>query len=402
MGKNLKGKELGTGISQRKDGRYEARAKVKGHSICLYNVNLVQLRKDFEEEKFKLIRAVKNERPNVTLSQWYEEWFENCKSPILKSDMSRSTFNRKITNTYICRIGEKRLTELTPLMVQIATNELMEKKYSYRYIKEALNTLKDCLDSAIANKLLDTNPCIDVRIREAVVVKERRVLDHWEQDRFVEEIEGSYYYEAYMILLLTGMRIGEFGGLQWGDVDFENKEIHIRRTLSTGYYKGKKVEELLPPKSVKGHRTIPFFDNAEELLKSWKEKQDRYKESLGKRWRANPELGDLVFTSTMGSPVSRYVIVHDMEKVIDNINMKEMYLAMKENRKPKEFKHIHPHTFRHTFATRCFENGLDPLFVQSIMGHSNYNTTIEYTHILDTVKQREIAKVKNFLGKKVV
>ena len=51
-----------------------------------------------------------------------------------------------------------------------------------------------------------------------------------------------------------------------------------------------------------------------------------------------------------------------------------------------------------TFATRCFEKGMDPLFVQSIMGHSNYATTVSYTHVLDNIKQREAANASNFLG----
>ena len=87
----------------------------------------------------------------------------------------------------------------------------------------------------------------------------------------------------------------------------------------------------------------------------------------------------------------------NIEKVVKNINLKEVQLAAREGREPRVLKHIHPHAFRHTFATRCFEKGLDPLFVQSIMGHSNYSTTISYTHVLDDTKQKEVAKVGNFL-----
>lgn len=402
MGKNLKGKDLGKGITQRKDGRYEARFSVNGKSICIYNMSLAQLKKDFEAEKHRLMRDETGCRPNIKVSEWYDEWFDKCKSPMLKSDLTRNSYNRRMHRTFIRLFGDKKLSNLLQMDIQMATNDLMNEQYSVRYIKEALGTLKECLDSAVVNKIIPVNPCIDIKIKEAPVVKEKRVLDHWEQDLFVEEAKHSYYYEAYMILLLTGMRIGEFSGLQWGDVDFDKKVINIRRSLSTGYFNGRKVEELLPPKTQMAYRSIPFFDDAEKLLKSWKSKQDGYKEQLGDRWRAKPELGDLVFTSTMGSPVSRYVLVHDLEKVIENINLKEVSRAHAENREPRTFKHIHPHAFRHTFATRCFENGLNPLFVQSIMGHSNYSTTIEYTHILDNIKHREIAKTKNFLSAEVV
>ena len=51
MGKALDGKKLPKGISQRADGRYHARATVKGTKIELYNKDLKQLKIDFEKAK---------------------------------------------------------------------------------------------------------------------------------------------------------------------------------------------------------------------------------------------------------------------------------------------------------------------------------------------------------------
>lgn len=396
MGKNLKGKELGKGLSQRKDGRYEARALINGIKIDIYDMNLSKLKKNFELEKAKVLREEKNIRPNVTLESWFGEWFEKCKAPQLKSDTSRRVCNRRARNTYVAILGTKRVKDITQMNIQSATNDLLEKGYAERTIREALGIIRECFDVAIVNHIVMTNPCTSLAIRSSYTQTERRVLTHEEQKIFLEEVRDRYYYEPYCILLLTGMRIGEFSGLQWQDVDFCNKQIHIRRSMSTAYFDGKKVEELTTPKTVNSYRTIPFFGETEHLFKSWKKKQDAIKEKLGKRWRGNPEHGDLVFTSTVGSPVTRYVIVHDINKVVQNINLKEIYNASIEGRVPQKFEHLYPHAFRHTFATRCFEKGLDPLFVQSIMGHSNYSTTVSYTHVLDDIKAREAAKVGNF------
>ena len=60
MGKDLHGKSLGKGISQRKDGRYEARAIINGTKIHLYNMSLTQIRKDSETEKAKEISISKS------------------------------------------------------------------------------------------------------------------------------------------------------------------------------------------------------------------------------------------------------------------------------------------------------------------------------------------------------
>lgn len=397
MGKDLKGKELGKGLKQRKDGRYEARAVINGVTIDIYHTSLVQLKKDFEIEKARVLREEKNIRPNVTLAEWYDEWFERNKSPQLKSVISRKTYNRKIKNTYYAILGEKRLEHISQINIQDATNELSERGYKERSIKEALGILRECLDIAVANKLIQNNPCVSIAIKDNnEAVAERRVLAKWEQDLFLEEIKNEYYNEAYRILLLTGMRIGEFSGLQWQDIDWEAKVIRINRSMSTGYVDGKKIEMLTTPKTSNSYREIPFFGETEELLKSWRSKQLVYKQKLGDRWRARPELGDLVFTSTMGSPVTRYVIVHDIKKVEQNINLKEIARAARDGRIPREIKHIHPHAFRHTFATRCFEKGMNPLVVQAIMGHANYSTTVSYTHILNDKRAEEVQKIGNF------
>ena len=51
MGKDLKGKELGVGLYQRKDGRYEAKATIDGVKINLYDMSLSKLKIAFKESK---------------------------------------------------------------------------------------------------------------------------------------------------------------------------------------------------------------------------------------------------------------------------------------------------------------------------------------------------------------
>ena len=217
-----------------------------------------------------------------------------------------------------------------------------------------------------------------------------------EQKIFLEQVRHKYYYEVYAILLLTGMRIGELSALQWNDVDFFKKEIHISKTMQTGYIDGRKILEITTPKTTNAYRTIPFFKETEPLFISWREKQKRSKKKMGERWRLDPQLGDLVFTSSVGSPLTRYVLSSDLNNEIRDINMKVIYLASREGRNPREFENLSPHGFRHTFATRCLEKGMNPLFVQRIMGHANYATTVSYTHILEDYQKNELSKITNF------
>lgn len=127
------------------------------------------------------------------------------------------------------------------------------------------------------------------------------------------------------------------------------------------------------------------------------EKIRRKRAEMGARWRQPEELGNLIFLTSMGSPIGRYSVESDMRNVTNQINDMFRTEALYTGGMPKQFEKIHPHALRHTFATRCFEKGMTPRTVQEIMGHANYNTTVSYTHVLDDIKMKEAERVGDFL-----
>ena len=185
----------------------------------------------------------------------------------------------------------------------------------------------------------------------------------------------------------------ELGGLKWCDIDMDKQVIFIRRSLSCSYCNGVKKEILVTPKTVNSTRQIPFIGEMEEILKSQREKQLSLKKELGGRWRGKEEFEDLVFTTGMGSPCSRYIVEKEIKKIILRIREKEAVAAVQENREPKVIRDFHPHTLRHTFAARCFENKMEPKVVQELLGHSSISITLNiYTHVLDNKMEEEIKK----------
>ena len=84
MPKDLKGRELPKGIYQRKDGRYEARALINGVKVQLYNFNLKELKVDFEKAKEEAKKGVDKKLSEITLDEWFEEWFTRYKVPKIK------------------------------------------------------------------------------------------------------------------------------------------------------------------------------------------------------------------------------------------------------------------------------------------------------------------------------
>jgi integrase len=91
----------------------------------------------------------------------------------------------------------------------------------------------------------------------------------------------------------------------------------------------------------------------------------------------------LVFTTTMGSPITRYIGEKEVNKIVKTINLQEAFDSVREGREPVEFEHAYPYAIRHLFCTHCFECGMKPKVVQALMGHARYSTTIDiYTHVM--------------------
>lgn len=395
MPKDLKGKELPKGIYQRKDGRYEARAVVSGIKIQLYNFNLKELKAEFKKRKEEAKQGIDRKLSNITLNEWFEEWFNRYKVPRIK-ETSITPMKTKYRANFGRLIGNMKVSDIRNMDIQDVINIMQSEGRATSSMRDALGRVRECLESAKHNRIIQENPCFDIIVPWERKTKERRFLSQEEQNRFLLQVENNWYKEMFYIMFLTGMRIGEFGGLKWEDVDFMNKCIYINRSLSCEYNEGIKTLRLTEPKTHNSYRKIPFMGEAEEMFLSQKKKQDKLKKELGKRYRGNDEFADLVFITSMGSPVLRYHAEKEVKKVVKAINEREAYEAVKEQREPVEFADVYPHAIRHTFCSRCFQLNMNPKVVQKLMGHQHYSTTIDiYTHVMQDDIDKEVCKLES-------
>lgn len=392
MGKDLKGRELGVGLYQRKDGRYEAKATISGVKIDIYGTNLQKLKIEFNKAKEEAKQGFSVKFKNADLDEWFEFWFDTYKAPTVKKQSIRPMKN-KYKNTFGKYIGKYKIRSIKNMDVQLALNQLRQTSIATSSIREALGRVTTCLESARNNGLIQANPCFDIIVPWARKEPERRFLTPEEQNTFLEETKGSWYEEMFFVMFCTGLRIGEVGGLKWEDVDFQNKCFHLNQALCCQYEEGKKMLEFTELKTPNSYRTIPFMGGVEEKLKAWSKKQSKERLRLGKRWRCPKELDGIVFTTSLGSPVTRYIGEKEVNKVVKAINTREAFDSVREGREPVEFAHTYPHAIRHTFCSRCFELGIAPKVVQGLMGHAHYSTTIDiYTHVMGTTVEGEAEK----------
>lgn len=384
--------KLPRGIRENK-GTYEARAMVNGVRISLYGSDLGKLLEEFESAKKQAKSGADYKRIEMTLNEWFEEWFSSVKAHKVK-ETSVSPMKNNFKRTFGFYIGSMKLKDIKPMDVQHALNAMEETGISNSAMREALGRLRECMEFAVGNQLIAVNPCLIVEVPWTYKkAKEEIALTQEEQDALLNEVEDSWYREMFYFMCLTGVRVGELGGLKWCDIDMDKRVIFIRRSLSCSYCNGVKKEVLVTPKTVNSTRQIPFLGEMEEILKLQKEKQLLLKKELGNRWRGKEEFEDLVFTTGMGSPCSRYIVEKEIKKIISRIREKEAVAAVQENRIPKVIRDFHPHTLRHTFATRCFENKMEPKVVQALLGHSSISITLNiYTHVLDNKMEEEIKK----------
>jgi len=380
-------------LRRRSNGLWEARKQVNGNSVRVSGFDKEQVLAEFD----KKVQEAENPiliSSDITVNAFRNRWFNTFKVPKIKAT-SVYPMTRRYKRTFGERIGKRKLNSITYFDIQEAINGMMSDGIGVTTIKDALGSLRECFESAKNNGLIAINPCFDIILPEKTDSKQRRFLTVDEQKKFLETAETEYvwYYPMLKVMLLTGMRISEVGGLCWSDVDYENDIIHIRRALYSQYEYGERHLRFTTTKTINSVRDIPMMADCKKMLKLQKKNQDRIKKELGKRYRSEYEegLSDLVFTSSMGSAATRYNVAPIINKIVQSINLREDYESVQENREPVYMKPVSPHALRRSFCTRCFEAGMNIKVVQKIMGHNNYATTANiYTEVMPDKMNEEI------------
>ena len=192
-----------------------------------------------------------------------------------------------------------------------------------------------------------------------------------EMEFFLSQAEGTFYYNLYVVALETGLRIGELMGLQWSDIDFNKKVMRVRRSLCYFSKEGKYVFEWHDTKTHNSKRSIPLTSKALSVLKQ--QKIVRQTIFLKHANDAIDEYRDLVFVTRNNRPTQQFIVQECIDVTIRRIQ-----------KEYPEFERFSPHCFRHTFATRAIENGMQPKTLQKLLGHGSLQMTMDlYCHVTE-------------------
>ena len=373
MGKDLKGKELGVGISQRKDGLYTARFTDRlGKRRQQYFKKLQECRNWLANAQFQNKHRGIYAASNMTVNAWFDYWINEIKRNNVRESTKALYENRYKINIEE-QIGNMVIADIKPLHCQNILNKMADT-YSNNTIKKVRTILYSLFADAEENGLISKNPVTkSVKCTSGKKPKEKKVLSVDEHKAFLKVAKESSYYNQYSFILQTGLRIGELTALQWEDVDFKVKTIHVRHTIDLN---GKeKAIKMSSTKTKAGDRMIPLTNEALRILKE--EKKKRAELSI-----VPIQFSNFVFLNKHGIPTCRAVYNEDLYKYADKIGIERFSV----------------HTLRHTFATRCIEAGMKPKTLQMILGHSNISMTMDlYVHVTEDEKEKELKNVEHVL-----
>lgn len=389
MGKDLKGKELGIGITQRKNGTYQGRYKDRfGNSKTIYSKKLSELRKDLavkiaENETFVSVRE------NIKLDNWFNQWIKIYKEKSVRPNTLREythIYNKNISPF----IGNRNINSLVKSDIQRIITLAHTNGYGYERQNKIKVILSDLMGRALEDNLISKNPVLGAKVIDKKESKAKS-LTLEEQNVFFEYCKNTFYDNMFNVAVNTGMRPGELFALTESDIDFGNGFIDVNKTLVYQKYltDTRKTFHIEEPKTKQSYRKVPI----NSVCKIYLERQIQQKAIVSSK--RPKEQNDFLFTTKYNTPINSVIYTDAIHAVIREINL------LRPNN--DLFKNFSGHTFRHTFATRCFEHEIAPKVVQSYLGHASVKMTLDlYTHVTKEKSFNDIEKLVDNMSNNIV
>jgi len=344
-------------VFQRGDGKWVAQITVVGTRRTVYGKSEREARAKLKELQGQAQQGVLRPASNQTLGE-YVEWWLGIVQPRLKPS-THEWYGILLRTHVLPTLGRVKLEKLSPThLTTLYSQELGTlSRTSVRHIHNALRT---ALADAVKLDQLGTNPALKVDPPKPQRI-EPTLWDVYEARRFVscEQANPTRWSDLWLVLLATGMRIGEALGLTWDCVDLEAGAIEIRQAVV--FVDNKPV--LSTPKSRTSRRTIAVPDLGVAALHRQHERQVQDRPRLGD-CRTD---GGFVFLTREGR--------HPQH----NNPARRLREACARAGVPA----IHVHHLRHVSTSLLVHSGADVKSVQRRLGHSTLQTTLGvYSHVL--------------------
>lgn len=297
------------------------------------------------------------------------EWMRDFK----KNSVKAHTYDRLEIS---CRLMEKYkiagypVDEIKAIDIQRYLNRLVEDGYALSTVKKQLTLISAYMKHAFSQGDISTPVYLAVKLpsEESVASKAKgvKIYSPYEQRRLIDILETLEHrsYGAVLLMLETGLRVGEVLSLTWNDIDIRRKALHVGKTIVR--LSSEPVSFVQQSaKTRTSSRTIPLSTRAIDILE-----------------RLAEECSDgFVFYMKHDpyTPESYSSLRFFTEKACRGAGVD--YTGM--------------HVFRHTFASNCYDRGCDVKILSKFLGHADvaitYNT---YIHLFGN----DLEEMRKVLG----
>lgn len=365
----------GENIFKRKDGRWEARyikgrkpdGKIK-YGFCYGKSYREAKEKVTQCKAAALAGAALPSGTQRRLAFYCDEWLRKKQKKVRESTYIK--YNTVLEKHIKPRLGNCHPMRLTADDVDDFTKELLVKdELSVKTVHDILVVLHGVLRYTAAQ--LPGYAAIEINYPQETH-EEMRVLSCDEQERLIRYLltDTDPCKFGLLFMLLTGVRIGELCALKWGDIDPKEQTVRVTATLqrlhNTTVDGGSQTHIAIgAPKSKRSIRTIPLADHTAALCRRFSGRDNVY---------------ILTGTETYMEP-------------------RTLEYRFKKYTQECGLAGVHPHTLRHTFATRAMEAGFDIKSLSEILGHASTTITLErYVHSSLTLKRTNMEKLSAVAG----
>jgi integrase len=308
----------------------------------------------------------------MSVEQYLQSWLRSVKSSVRPRTYESYDLNvRRLTPL----IGKRRISQLTPAIVERAYSDLSEAGLSNRSIVQAHTVLHNAMKKALQWGLIGRNPTEAVDVPRPVR-GEMKTLSEEQVRCLLAGTKDHNLHALWVLLVSTGLRLGEALGLKWEDLDFKNCRLTVRRSLQRQKEAG---IVLVEPKTSRSRRTVYFPEGTCAALREHRRHHAEQMLKLGPAWEEN----DVVFCREDGRLMDPGTVSHRLHTVLKQAGIPQ----------------IRVHDLRHTAATLLLGKGENPKIVQELLGHSTIAVTMDiYSHVTPAMHASAAAKMQSLFA----
>ena len=294
-----------------------------------------------------------SELPGAELAITYltHQFRRNCKEATLSSSGTAIKFFL----TFLRGSGKDRLEDATRQDIEAFVEHLQDRGLKINSVRNRLVSIYSFLQFLVDNDLFVTD-ILSKKIKLKLPDSLPRAIDPQDVKTLFSVMDHPRNRAMFLLLLRTGMRIGELLDLRPSDVNLQEQKVMI----------------YIGEKNYRG-RVVYFCDDAREALEKWMQTRD-------------PQRQCLFYASTRHSLTYATVRVR-FKKYLEKAGLGHKGYTM--------------HQLRHTFATDLLNAGMRIECLQPLLGHSTLEMTRRYARLSNKSREAEYFRAMSTIEKEM-